>query len=190
MQRRFGLALLIALAMGACSSASVETPGASPIRQRDDAFLPYREVTTSPFESGRLPGDRISGSLGARVDRKTGAATTYALLTVVYAERQGRRYETARNLQAEALPMRQVYKDGSHCRKLSGCVHAEAFQVDLPPAELRQALAAGNGYAIKLFGRAGAGTVFAFPKDTLAALFKAIDAPAAVAASARTTRPK
>ena len=178
-------ALLVAgcAAQGGAPQALAPTAGT-----RDDAFLPYREMATSSFEAGQLPGDRVRGSLVARRDKSTAALTTHAILGVVYAQQASRRYETARNARAEALPFRQLYHDGAGCRRQAGCAHAELFQVDIPEADLRRAAAAGEGYPIKLFGRAGHTSLFPVPKELVAALLKEVDAPATVTSAL--TKPK
>lgn len=151
--------------------------GAPPIATvRDDSFLPYREIATSSFETKLGGGDRARGHLAARRDKTTGTVTTYAVLGVVYAQRTSRRYDSARNNRAEALPLRQLFHDGAGCRRKTDCAHAELYQVDIPEADLRRALGEGEGYAIKLFGRIGHATLFPIPKELVAGLISEIDA--------------
>jgi hypothetical protein len=176
-------AVATALLHVGCAGQSIAPPAAG---ARDDTFLPYREIATTSFEVTQPGGDRTRGHLTARRDKGTGALSTHAILGVVYGQKTSRHYEAARNNRAEALPYRQLFHDGAGCRRQAGCAHAELFQVDIPEADLRRALAAGEGYPIKLFGRAGHNTLFPIPKELVAALFREVDAaPSNVVAEKR-----
>lgn len=177
----FVAAIATALLVAGCAAQSV-APAAG---VRDDAFLPYREIATTSFETVQPGGDRVRGHLTARRDRGTGTLTTHAVLGVTYWQKPSRRYEAAHNNRAQALPIRQLFQDGAGCRRQAGCAHAELFQVDVPEADLRRALAAGEGYPIKLFGRAGHNTLFPIPKELVAALFKEADAASATVVAAK-----
>lgn len=170
-----------------CAAQSVAPPNAG---VRDDAFLPYREIVTQSFEAPQPGGGRIRGHLAARRDKATGALATHAALGIVYVQKTSRRYETARNSRADALPLRRLFHDGAGCRRQSGCAHAELYQVDIPEADLRAALASGAGYPVKLFARDGHATLFPISNELVAALFKEVDAarPAPVANSRPTHR--
>lgn len=177
------LAAVAALALAAgCAAQSLGPPAAS---TRSDTFLPYREMATSIIKARSPEGADISAYLGARRDKQTDALTTHAFLAVVYVQKLGRRYESARNARAEALPFRLLVHDGAACRKQMGCAHMEMFQVDIPEADLRQARAAGEGYPIKLFGRLGHNTLFPIPKELVASLLDEIDRPASATLAAK-----
>lgn len=184
----FGVTAVLLLAAG-CAAQSLPPPAAA---NRNDAFLPYREMATVGFRARPPDGGEIHGHLGARRDKQSGKLTTHAILGVVYAQKLSRRYETARNARAETLPFRHLVHDGAGCRKQAGCAHIEMFQVDIPEADLRRAHAAGEGYPIKMFGRIGHTTLFPIPKELVAALIKEIDAsasaPAAIASKAAPDR--
>jgi hypothetical protein len=187
MKRRVAaVAVATALLLVGCAGQTVGPPAAG---VRDDAFLPYHLITTTSLEAVQPGGDRIRAQLTARRDKATGAVTTHAILGVVYAQKTSRHYEAARNIRAVALPFRQLFQDGAGCRRQDGCAHAELYQVDIPEADLRRALAVGEGYPVKLFGRAGHNTLFPIPKEIVAALFKELDAaPSAVVATKGPTK--
>ena len=171
--------VLVALAIGitAIAGCSASPPAPTAVASvREDTFLPYREISTASFDIPQALGGRIRGHLTARLAKSTGAVTTHAVVGVVYAQKLGRRYEQARNARAESLPFRLLAHDGNGCRKQTGCAHLELFQIDIPEADLRRAAASGEGYPIKMFGRAGAATLFPFPPDLVRALVKNIDA--------------
>lgn len=169
--KRTAVLLLIGASLLAGCSAQTAAPGGT---LRDDRFLPYREFATPRF-AVRQGLEQISGHLTARHDKATGAVTTHALVGVVYAQKLGRRYEGARNARAELLPFSQLMHDGAGCRRQAGCVHAEAFRIEIPLADLRAAAAAGEGYPIKMFGRAGYETFYPIPKDLVALLVREVD---------------
>lgn len=172
--RAFVTLFVLALVAGCAGQGLAPSAAAT----RNDAFLPFREITTPGFKA-RLPeGGEIHGHLGARRDKQTGAVTTHAILGIVYAQKLSRRYEFARNARTEALPLRLLVHDGVGCRRQTGCAHMELFQADIPEADLRRARSTDEGYAIKLFGRLGHATLFPIPKELVAALIEGIDRPA------------
>jgi hypothetical protein len=181
---RLAVLLLLTALLPACAVQTAAPTGGL----RDDRFLPYREFSTPRFAL-RHGREQISGHLTARHDKATGAISTYAIVAVVYGQKLGRRYEAARNARAETLPFTQMLHDGAGCRRQAGCAHAEMFRIEVPLADLRAAATAGEGYPIKMFGRAGYETLYPIPKELVALLMAEIGSwsgePVAAARSAR-----
>ncbi len=178
-QLRVTISLLVACSLIAgCAGAGLDSPEARTTRMLNDSFLPYQEMTTALLRTGSGFTEIATMRLVGRRDRKSGAVSTHAIVAINYHQKLGRRYESARNASAELLPMHRLQNDGAGCRKEAGCVHFEEFLVDIPEPHLRQAAAAGKGYPIKLFARAGGGTEYAIPPVLVSALMTAIDAPA------------
>lgn len=175
--RTLGVVLVLGAAamLASCASPAVSPSVPAQAAARDDKFLPYTEVVTATHAIGQFPADHVRMHLVAHLDRTSGKATTHAILSVVYAQRPSRHYESARNERAALLPMRQLMQDGGWCRRQRGCAHAESYQVDIPESDLRQARSSGAGYPIKLFARAGAPVLFPIQKEQVGSLVAALD---------------
>lgn len=158
-----------------CAGPGLDSPEAKATRVLNDNFLPYQEVTTALVRSGSGLTEIATMRLVGRRDRKSGAVSTHAIVAIQYHQKLGRRYESARNASTELLPMHRLQTDGAGCRKEAGCVHFEEFLVDIPEPQLRQANAAGKGYPVKLFARAGGGTEYPIPPVLVASLMTALD---------------
>ncbi len=177
--RAVGIVAMCAL-IGGCAGPGLDSPEAKATKVLNDNF-PYQEVTTALLRTGNGFTEISTMRLIGRRDRKSGAVSTHAIVAIHYHQKLGRRYESARNANAELLPMHRLQNDGAGCRKEAGCVHFEEFLVDIPEPQLRQANATGKGYPIKLFARAGGGTEYPIPSVLVASLMTALDAgPTAV----------
>ena len=165
---------ILALMLSAC--AGLDTPQALETKTRDDPFLPYVATAGKTIEmyAGPITAERHTVSLLARRDRKTGVLTTHAHVHLRYHQVPHRRYESARNEQAEVLAMKQLLSTGAGCRKPEGCPHLEEFLVDIPEPQLREMQA--TGYKFKVFNKPGEWVRFEIPPQLVKALFAAADA--------------
>lgn len=158
-----------------CAGPGLDSPEAKATKVINDNFLPYQELTTALLRSGNGTTEIATMRLIGRRDRKNGSVTTHAVVAIHYHQKLGRRYETARNANTELLPLHRLQNEGTGCRKENGCVHFEEFLIDIPEPQLREANAAGKGYPIKLFARAGGGTEYPIPPVLVASLMGALD---------------
>jgi hypothetical protein len=92
---------------------------------------------------------------------------------LVYAADRMRRYESARNLSAEALRFQRISRHRSS--ETRSCVYDEKFMIEIPADELRRAPPAG--YQLKIFAREGADTTLTIAKADIERLFAALDKP-------------
>ncbi len=184
MWRRVGMVVsLIGSVLTGCAPPGLNSPEAQVVKQQDDKFLPYEEVSTATVAAKNIPNLVLEVKLIGRRDRKTRAITTQAQLHIGYTSSGVRHYESARNEKAEALPMRQIYRNISNCnRSLGLCTYSEHYLIDLPEAQLRHAGA--TGYPIKIFGRQGSNHMMPIPQQLIATLFKALDGGPAPAVAA------
>lgn len=156
------------VSIGGCT---INTPATETVL-RDDQFLPYLEFST-PLYPGGAPHTQMA--LIARRDRKSGTLTTYAMLAVGYLGLT-RTYEQARNQRTDQLRLRKIRHLGQQCRQGASCAHTEVVEVELPEPDLRRALAAREGYPVKLFARTGVPVLFPFAHVHIAQLFGSVDA--------------
>lgn len=160
---------LFALVVSGCATNPI-----GPALSRDDPFSPYREVISSAVRPPAFP-DNIAYRLIGRRDRKTGVVTTLADVLVMYTGEIQVKYEVARNIRAETLPITVVMRTSSGCMK-KPCQYTEHVRIEIAEGELRTA--AGNGgYAFKLFARAGNEHIIQVPHDLIQSLFASMDAP-------------
>ena len=101
MRRAAVCAVVVAILAGACAR-----PPAPSIR--DDAFLPYVEVSTTGVATRQANGEPASAYLFARRDRATGTVSTHALIGLSYFQKLNRHYEIVRNSNTQALPMKRL----------------------------------------------------------------------------------
>ena len=165
---RIVVSCLFALIVSGCAANPI-----GPAVSRDDPFTPYEEHITSLGRSAASP-DFIRYQIIGRRDRKTGVVTTLAEVVVGYTGESQVKYEIARNIRAEALPLTVVTRT-SGCMK-KPCVYVERFRVEIAEAELRSA-AASSGYSFKIFARDGSEHIIRMPKDLIQSLFASLDRP-------------
>lgn len=157
----------LALIMAGCSVA----PPAADIREKDDPFSPAKTMATGFV---RVPSQAavVGLQLVAEVDRKSGEARAVARVQLLYNDGHGRKYETARNDRAEALPLVTQATKG-RCSLGAQCPHEEIIAVTLPIADLRRV--SGEGYRFKLFARIGPDVLVTVPRDLVANLIASVD---------------
>ena len=162
-------AALFAL-LGSAFLAACAAGGSAPeIAVRDDNFRPYREYTTGKQLVSTYP-NTFAAELIGRVDRKTGATTTLISADFAYQDDRMRKYESARDARAEALPLQGISRVRS-CEQ-HVCVHEEKFAVEIPEDALRRAPA--GGYQPKIFARDGGDTTVTIPKGQIDLLLAAL----------------
>jgi hypothetical protein len=162
------LALLASALFAACAAGTA----APEIALRDDNFRPYREYTAGQQIVRAYP-NTLATELVARVDRKSGAITTLISADFAYWGRHMRKYESARDARAEALPFEKISRHRS-CEH-GDCLYHETFTVEIPQGELRRAPPAG--YQLKIFARRGDEAVITVPHGDIERLLMAIDQP-------------
>lgn len=193
MRRASAFILASAIIHAGCSAGGGGEPtivGVLPeTKGRDDPFSPWQEHTTAMLRTGAVPNVTTVRLIGRR-ERKTGLVTTHARVAIHYEDHVKRYYDTARNARAEPMRVTVVTRDFPLCGKRP-CRYSEEVMVDLPEAELRDAVAGGKGYPFKLFSRVGKESLVVVPKDLVASLFTSVGpgAPAPAATGARRSEP-
>ena len=163
-----------AISLGLCAtlSACAVNPPPSQVQVRDDQFAPYREMATGAVESGS--GLSVeSFQLFARIDRTTGALSTFVKVMHIYKAVMRVSFESARNIRAEPLKLTALGKT-SKCKPGAGCTYFEVYTIDIPETELRQA--GPTGYPFKIFARVAGERLLTIPKPLIDELLKKIDA--------------
>ena len=188
MVRGLVLAISLVLALGGCVSQQQQIEAASQIRVTDDQFQPFKEYSTGKLWS--FDTKFFSEvTLGARLDRKTGALSTILEFLVSYNTDARYNYKVARNNKAELLKLSALQRRSHNCiRKEDTCDHKEILQVEIPESDLRQA--PSEGYAVKLFPAVGPAQLVTVPKQLIVSLLAKVDAdrggPAAQAPAPQT----
>jgi hypothetical protein len=166
---RTTLAFLVACS--ALLQACAVNPPPSHVQVRDDNFAPYREMATGSVESGNgLSLESLQ--LFARIDRTTGALSTFVKVTHVYKAALKVFFESARNTRAEPLKLTPLGRT-SKCNPKTGCIYTEVYQIDIPETELRQAGPAG--YPFKVFARVAGERTLTIPKALVDSLLHKIE---------------
>jgi hypothetical protein len=177
--RGVGLGTVLAsalLGLAACGE-TISSDGGGSARWVDDKFKPHQQISSEPVHMTG-PWGRLGMALLARRDRTTGSFTTHAVVSVAYNGTYTRQYEEARSASTELLAFRQLVHTGAGCQKAGGCPHSHTFEIAVPEAALRKALAASDGYPIKMFARTGEATLFPITAGQVRTLLQAIDAKA------------
>ncbi len=159
--------VVLAVFVAGCSAA----PPAAEIREKDDPFSPAKTMATG-FVRVPSPVAVVGLQLVAEVDKKTGDAKAIARVQLLYNDAHGRKYETARNDRAEALPLVTQAAKG-RCALGNQCPHEEIVAVTLPLADLRRV--SGDGYRFKLFARIGPDVLVTVPRDLAANIVASVD---------------
>ncbi len=172
-----GFAFLFAVLLSACANQQQQIEAASGIKSNDDQFLPFRQYESGLMKEPRSPTsgdiDRFDVLLG-RVDKKTGDASFAVQVLLAYAKDHRQKFQSARNAKAEKLRMIHVEDLRKSCSRSAGlCAFNEVFDVLIPETDLRGA--GPEGYAIKLFARAGSEAVITIPKPVIASLLQQVD---------------
>ena len=173
-----GTVIALALMLPGCATPEQKLAAASNVSTVDDQFNPHRQYRTGAIKSSFNESVAVGNyetQLMAEVDRKTGASGAGLQFTIRYTANLQRKYQEARNANAENLAVHSVVHHASDCsKKLGSCTYLEAVIIDLPVAGLRSA---GNqGYPIKLFPKIGQGIELAIPKSLITSLFDGVDA--------------
>jgi hypothetical protein len=165
--KRFAASIVL-LGLAACAGVA----SAPEIALRDDAFRPYREYSTGQRIVRAYP-NTLATELIARVDRKTGAATTLLSADFTYWAGRMRRYESARDARAKTLTFAKISRHRA-CEK-GTCLYEERFTVEIPQAELRSAPV--DGYPLKVFARDGGDATITIGKRDIEQLLAALAEP-------------
>jgi hypothetical protein len=166
-------AVCCALEATAAAAQEAGTVTLGQIQLRDDKFSPFREYTTGQVAT--RSGQNVLGvEFLGRIDRQSGLVPILLKVEFGYLSSRKRSYEVARNSRAEPLPFTKVASNRRCEFGATDCVHSEAFTVEIPQAELRQA--GPEGYQLKVFARSGPGVTVGLPKATIVAMLAKIDA--------------
>ena len=175
--RGWSLAFLFAVLLSACANQQQPIEAASTIKTNDDQFLPFRQYESGLMKEPRAPasGDIYRYDvLWGRVDKKTGDASFAVQVLLAYAKDHRQRFQSARNAKAQSLHMVHIENLRKGCSRSAGlCNFNEVFDVLIPETDLRGA--GPEGYAIKLYARAGSEALITIPKPVIVSLLKQVD---------------
>lgn len=182
MKRIATIAVLAALAGCApppsYNSSNVYTGSVSPSRAatatdlssptiKNDPYKPSIEVRAEGAEKTDADLNAEIWGLYGKVDKKTGAVSTYVQWGEVYGDRAWRFYSSASTNKGESLSFTQVERNVSKCfPRLGQCTYSEVYNITIPQALLRSG--AKDGISFKIFGKSGSERIVNIPADVVA----------------------